>query len=203
MEPASFAASILTLLAAAGAASEFVYNFILDIDDIPEEIHSQAIKIQCLHGTFTSLINMYTHDTQLSEVQLDPFFQAHLESFMSEIHALETKLRRSSTKMSSSRKQQVWAKLKWLSSDRKLRKFYSKLDDWMRVFLTALHTTEMFNITAPTLEVDLLIANRKLLTKIVDQTSQPYHLRTVACQGWRHSTRVGNDSIYSVKRTRH
>jgi hypothetical protein len=60
MEPASFTASILTLLAAAGATTEFVYNFILDIENIPDDIHSQAIKLRCLHQAFSSLVDVYT-----------------------------------------------------------------------------------------------------------------------------------------------
>lgn len=146
MEPASFAASILTLLAAAGATTEFVYNFILDIENIPEDIHSQAIKLQCLHQAFSSLVDTYTSDASLSEVRLDPYLQGHLELFTIEIHELERKFRRSSTGLSSGRKQQLLARLKWLSSDRELRKFNSKLDDWMKIFSTAVHTTQMFVI---------------------------------------------------------
>jgi hypothetical protein len=180
MEPASFAASILTLIAAAGATTEFVYNFILDIENIPEEIHSQAIKLQCLHQTFSTLMDTYTNDALHAEVQLDPYLQSHLKLFVVAIHDLEKKLRRSSTSLSGGRKQHLWARMKWLSTDRELRKFYDKLDDWMRIFLTAIHTTEMFKITVSLFLETWLMTNSKLLTRIVDETSRTHQVPTIA-----------------------
>ncbi|KAF2821773.1 hypothetical protein CC86DRAFT_373556 [Ophiobolus disseminans] len=93
------------------------------------------------------------------EFQLDPFFAGHLQSFKEEIHDLRERLKASSTKLNGSRKQHLWVRLKWLSSDRELRKFYSKLDDWMKIFLTAVHTTEL-----------------KLLTKLIEQNSSTHLL---------------------------
>lgn len=143
MDPASFAASILTLLAAAGATSEYVYNFMLDIEEIPDEIRSHAIKLQCLHQAISSLMNLYRVNASVAEFQLDPFFAGHLQSFQVEIHELEVRLRASSAKLNGSRKEHFLVRLKWLSSDRHLRKFYGKLDDWLKIFLTTVHTTEL------------------------------------------------------------
>jgi hypothetical protein len=145
VDPISFAASLVTLLGVAGAASEFVYNFIIDIKDVPEEIHSQAIKLQCLHQTITILISLYGPNARVPELQLDPFLEDNLRRFLGEVQSLESRLRQCSLKLKGSRKQHVWERLNWLSSDRKLRKFYASLDTWMQIFSTAVTTTGLFD----------------------------------------------------------
>ncbi|KAF1841331.1 ankyrin [Cucurbitaria berberidis CBS 394.84] len=155
MDPVSFAASLVTLLGVAGKTSEFVYNFILDIRDVPKEIRSQAIKLQCLHQTLTALWSLYGTSSMTPELQLDPVLEDHIRIFLSEIQTLENKIRERSTKLSGSRRQHMKERLIWLSSDRELRKFYTSLDNWSQIFSTAVSTT-----------------NLKLLMKINEQVLQ-------------------------------
>jgi hypothetical protein len=149
MDPASFAASVVTLLAAASATSEFVYNFILDIDDVPDEIRSQAVKLQCLNSILSMLMYLYKQNEKDPDFQLDPFLRDHLESFKDEVGILEERLKASSARLEGSRKQRLWARLKWLSSDRELRKFYNKLDEWTKIFMTAVNITQLFEEATP------------------------------------------------------
>ena len=151
MDPASFAASLLTLLGAAGATCEFVYNFILDIADVPDEIRSQAIKLQCLHQSISTLVNLYRRDDPPPELQIDPFLERNIRIFLDDVRKVETEIKNSSERLNESRSSRLWARLVWLSSDRRLRKFYSSLDDWMRIFSTAVSTTNLFVILSPLL----------------------------------------------------
>lgn len=149
MDPASFAASLLTLLGAAGATCEFVYNFILDVSEAPDEIHSQAIKLRCLHQSISSLVGLYGRDDLPPELQLDPFLENHIRKFLKDIRNIETKIKRSSTRLDGSRKHHLRERLTWLSSDRRLRKFYSSLDDWVKIFSTTVSTTKLFVALRP------------------------------------------------------
>jgi hypothetical protein len=144
MDPVSFAASLVTLLGVASATSKFIYNFILDIRDVPDEIHSQAIKLQCLRQTMDVLISLCVPNTSVPELQLDPFLELNLRRFLGELQAIEGRLKECSLKLKGSRKQHAWERLNWLSSDRKLRKFYASLDTWMQIFSTAVATQSLF-----------------------------------------------------------
>ncbi|OAL49194.1 ankyrin [Pyrenochaeta sp. DS3sAY3a] len=143
MEPISSAASILTLLAAAGSTCDFVYNFMLNIREIPEEIHSQATKLRCVHQSITALLAIYSHKDISPDWQLEPIFETNFRDFLLEVKDLENRIQKNSTLMKSSRTQRVWERLTWLSSDRRLRKFYNSLDDWVRIFSMEVQTTQM------------------------------------------------------------
>ena len=144
MDPVSFAASLLTLLGAAGATCEFVYNFILDISNVPDEIRLQAIKLRCLHQSISTLVSFYRRDDLPPELQLDPFLERNVRNFLDNVRGVEAKFQNSSARLDRSRTCHLLEKLTWLSSDRQLRKFYSSLDDWMIIFSTAVSTTELF-----------------------------------------------------------
>ncbi|KAH6642480.1 hypothetical protein C7974DRAFT_409034 [Boeremia exigua] len=147
MEPVSSVASILTLLAAAGSTCDFVYNFMLNIREVPEEIHSQAIKLRCLHQSIAALLAIYSHRAISPDLQLGHIFENSFREFLLEVKDLENRIQKSSTLVKSSRTQRVWERLTWLSSDRQLRKFYNSLDDWVRIFSMEVQTTQM-SVTA-------------------------------------------------------
>lgn len=149
MDPVSFAASLLTLLGAAGATCEFTYNFILDISDVPDEIRSHAIKLRCLHQSISTLMNLYGRDDLPPEMQLDPFLERNVRHFLDNVRVVETKFRNSSVRLDRSRTRHLLERLKWLSSDRQLRKFYSSLDDWILIFSAAVSTTKLFVVPRP------------------------------------------------------
>jgi hypothetical protein len=149
MDPVSVAASLLTLLGAAGATCEFVYNFILDIADIPDEIRSQAIKLQCLHQSISTLLDIYRRDDLPPELQIDPFLERNIRIFLDDVRKVETKIQSSSQRLDGSRTRRLWERLTWLSSDRRLRKFYGSLDDWIKIFSTTVSTTNLFATLPP------------------------------------------------------
>jgi hypothetical protein len=144
MDPVSLAASLVTLLAAAGAICEFAYNFILDISEVPDEVHTQAIKIRCIRQSFSSLVRFYERSDLPPELHLDPFLENSIRNFLKDISVFETEMVRKSTGLVKSRTRHLKERLTWLSSDRRVRKFYSALDDWMKIFSAAVHTTELF-----------------------------------------------------------
>lgn len=146
MDPVSFAASLVTLLGLASAATEIVYNSILDIRDAPKEIRSQAVKLQCLHKTLRDLLAQYTRYAGNAQLYIDPLLEDNLREFLGDIQDLEVKLKNSSSKMSGSRKQHLRERLTWLSSDRKLRKFYDSLDEWNGIFNAAIKKTHGYAV---------------------------------------------------------
>jgi hypothetical protein len=148
MDPISFVASVLTLLGAAGASCEFLYNFMLDISELPEEIHSQARKLQCLKQSISNLIRIYEQDAASAELQLDLFLKEQLRRFLDDIGKIEMKIRASSSRLNRSCAYHLRERLSWISSNRRMRKFYSTLDDWLKIFSTTATETQMCVIKA-------------------------------------------------------
>ncbi|ORY06033.1 hypothetical protein BCR34DRAFT_41658 [Clohesyomyces aquaticus] len=144
MDPVGFVASILTLLAAAGATTEFVYNALLDIRDAPDDIRSHAIKLRCVHQSISGLMRLYRDRTLDPELQLDPFLKKHLTLFLHETSDIETRLKKSSDMLSGTKRQYVKERLSWLSTDRRLHKFYDNLDIYLKIFETEALTTSLF-----------------------------------------------------------
>jgi len=149
MDPTSFAASVLALLTAAGASCEFLYNFILDISEAPEEIHVQAIKLQCLHQSISSLIELYEGEDALPELHLDGLLKDHIYKFLDYTHTIKRRVSESSIQLGKGRVHQLRERLSWLLSDRRMRKFYNSLDDWLRIFSTAVQRTQLCVAIAP------------------------------------------------------
>jgi hypothetical protein len=144
MDPVSFAATLVTLLGLTGATTQSVYNFILDIHEAPNEIRIQVIKLQCLHEIITTLMARYGSTTTSPQLGFDPLLETHLRRFLCDIQGLEIKLKNCSARISGSRTQHFWERMTWLMSDRKLRKFYASLDDWMRIFSAAVDLTQLY-----------------------------------------------------------
>ena len=149
MDPTSFAASVLTLLGAAGASCEFIYNFMLDISELPEEIHSQARKLHCLKQSISNLIKIYEQNAAPHELYLDPFLKEQLKRFLDDTGEIESRIRKSSSRLDQSRAYHIWERLSWISSNRQMRKFYSTLDEWLKIFSTAATETQMYLMKAP------------------------------------------------------
>jgi hypothetical protein len=146
MEPVSFTASVLTLLAAAGGSCKFLYNFVLDVSDAPSEIYSQNSKLSSLHRTFLGLIQIYESPELPPELQLDSDLHKNLLRFIDAIDAFKTKIQRRGRRLDRNRRHHAWERLIWLSSDRELHKFYSSLDNWDIIFRNAVSGTTMFVI---------------------------------------------------------
>jgi hypothetical protein len=144
MDPTSFVASLITLLGAASASCEFCYNFILDISELPDEIRAQAVKIQCLKQSISDLVNLYEQGSMPAEFRMDPLLEVHIHKFVDDVQEIEAKMRRSSVQVDRSRVHRLRARLSWISSNRRMRKFYTSLDEWMRIFSAALSKTELF-----------------------------------------------------------
>jgi hypothetical protein len=176
MDPVSFAASLVTLLGLAGAASKSVYSFILDIHDVPVELRSQATKLQSLHGVLSVLVAFYEIPRTDTQAQLDPFLEDQLRRFLNEIQGLEAKLNELNLKLNGSGRRHLRERLRWLCTDRELRKFLASLDSWMQIFCMAVATTNMF-VSSCTCHFGIgLIAPRKLSSRIVEQATPAYLL---------------------------
>ena len=143
MDPASFSASILALLGAAGGSCKFIYNFILDISDAPANIHSQTVKLRCLHQTISSLIQVYDNPDLPPDLQMDPTLRLHIINFVHEIETIKAKIQSKARTLEKGRAHRLWARLKWLSSDRQLRKFYNSSDHWNTIFSQAVSRTKL------------------------------------------------------------
>lgn len=146
MDPISFTASVLTLLAAAGGSCKFLYNFVLDISDAPSEIYSQNIKLRSLHRTFLSLIQFYESPDLPPELQLDSDLRANLLRFIDAIGVFKTRIQKRGRRLDRNRRHHAWERLIWLSSDRELHKFYSSLDSWDTIFRNTASGTTMYAV---------------------------------------------------------
>lgn len=142
MDPVSFSASVLTLLAAAGQTCSFVHNFIIDISGAPSEIIDQTVKLQCLQRTISQLIQAY--GALPSDLQLDPDLIYHLLKFNQEIKQVRTRIQNSSVGLERNRTRHLWERCRWLLSDRQLYKFYKSLDQWNMIFSQAASTIHLW-----------------------------------------------------------
>lgn len=143
MDPISFTASVLTLLGAAGGSCKFLYNFILDISDAPDEILSQNVKLRGLHQTILNLIRVYDSGDLPPELALDPALRMNILHFIKEIDIIKSKIQSKGNALGKGRVHLLWERVKWLLSDRQLHKFYSSLDNWNMIFTNAVNATEM------------------------------------------------------------
>lgn len=143
MDPISFSASILTLLGAAGGSCNFIYRFILDISDAPADIHSHSVKLRCLHHTISNLIRVYEHTDLPLDLHMDPMLRVHIVDFVDEIGKIKAKIESKGRMLEKGRTHHIWARLKWLSSDRQLHKFYDSLDHWNTIFSQAVSVTKL------------------------------------------------------------
>lgn len=141
-DPISFTASVLTLLAAAGGSCKFLYNFVLDIQDTPVEIQTQTIKLRCLHQTISNVIRVY--DGLPQEIQLESHVRSDIVGFIEEIENIKTSVHEKDRKLNLGRMHHWKEKLKWLSYDRQITKFYSSLDQWEKVFLSVASTINTY-----------------------------------------------------------
>lgn len=160
MDPASFSASILALLGAAGGSCKFIYNFILDISDAPADIHSQTVKLRCLHQTISNLIWVYDNPDLPPDLQMDPTLRLHIINFVHEIETIKAKIQSKACALEKGRAHRLWARLKWLSSDRQLHKFYDSSDHWNTIFSQAVSRTK--------LEISM-----RILTQTIPSTNPP------------------------------
>jgi len=173
MEPVSFAASLVALLGAAGSTCEFTYNFILDIGQVPHEIQSQAIKLQCLHESISTLLDFYSRDDLPPGLKINPFLESKLRIFLDETRDVENQIKNRSKNLDESRTRRLWERVTWLSSDRTLRKFYASLDDWLKIFSTAVASTNLYVQTQLYVIIGVLTQTRDLMMRIHNQIAAP------------------------------
>ncbi|RYN49030.1 hypothetical protein AA0114_g6842 [Alternaria tenuissima] len=135
MDPISFTASLLTLITVAGQSCKVISEFVLDIHDAPKDIYAQSIKLQSLQQSFDYLLSVFS--ALPPDLQLDTVFQQNLVSFTQEIDGFTAKVKEMGIRMGQGRVQHAWERVKWLASDRDLKRFNQSLDHWDRVFAAA------------------------------------------------------------------
>lgn len=142
MDPVSFAASLLTLIAAAGKSCEVISEFVFDIHDAPKDIHAQSNKLQCLQQSFRHLLGVFT--ALPPDLQLDTVLQQNLVAFTQDIDSFTTKVQGMGIRLGQGRVQHAWERVKWLASDRDLKRFNQSLDHWDRVFAAAAAAAQLY-----------------------------------------------------------
>ncbi|KAI4619240.1 uncharacterized protein J4E87_007828 [Alternaria ethzedia] len=85
MDPLSSAASVLTVLGAAGGTCKILYGLVIDFKDAPEEIKWQNRKLQRLLENITCLLKIC--DTLPKELLLAPNFEC-MQEFVQEINII-------------------------------------------------------------------------------------------------------------------
>jgi hypothetical protein len=144
MDPVSFSASILTLLITAGNSCQRIHDLMVGISDAPYEIHSQTAKVRCLHQTISNLIRVYDLPDLPPDLKMDSVLRVHIEDFLFEIERINSKVQSKGQMLQKSRGQNIWARVKWLLSDRQMRKFYESLDRWNAIFSQAVSATHLY-----------------------------------------------------------
>jgi hypothetical protein len=142
MDPISFTASLLTLITAAGQSCKVISEFVLDIHDAPKDIHAQSNKLQCLQQSFRHLFGVFI--ALPPDLQLDTVLQQNLVSFTQEIDSFTTKVQGMGIRLDQGRVQHAWERVKWLASDRDLKRFNQSLDHWDRVFAAAATAAQLY-----------------------------------------------------------
>jgi len=132
MDPVSLSASFVTLLASGAASCKFIYNSLLDFSDAPLEIATQAAKLKCLHGTILSTVEAYSKLPP--DLHLDPNLEDQIQRFVLHVEKIKVIIENKSYGLNRSRSHHLRERCLWLSSDRKLRKFYESLDHWNIIF---------------------------------------------------------------------
>ena len=107
----------------------------------------QAIKLKCLEGSISDLLQFYEQNQALAEVHMDPFLRNHLSKFRDDTEKIEKKIKKRSTKLDQSRAWHIRERLSWISSNRQMRKFSSSLDDWMAILSIATTKTKLYVTT--------------------------------------------------------
>jgi len=131
LDPISATASVITLLGAAGQTCKVLYNFFLDIADAPSEIRDHSIRLECLHRTLSTLVQVYS---ELPEnVPTDAPLCSRITEFMKEAEKARDKFSGRDCSPLSIRE-----RLRWFSSDRQLRKFFTSLTQWDIIFTQAI-----------------------------------------------------------------
>lgn len=142
MDPISFTASLLTLITAAGQSCKVISEFVLDIHDAPKDIYAQSIKLQCLQQSFHHLLSVFA--ALPPDLQLDTVLQQNVISFTQEIDRFTAKVQGMGIRMDQGRVQHAWERVRWLASDRDLKRFNQSLDHWDRVFAAAAAAAQLY-----------------------------------------------------------
>ena len=141
MDPISISASILTMLAAAGGCCQFIHNLFIDVADAPSDIRAQIVQLKCLYRTIKHLLQIYTDLPE--NIQVDGDIRRNIEEFTREILHIKAKIAGKDTFWKGGRGLQILERLRWLYSDRQLRKFFASLEHWNIVLSQAVLASQL------------------------------------------------------------
>lgn len=142
MDPLSAAASVLTVLGAAGGSVKFLHAFIINFEDAPSEIKKQVIQLETLGRSISQLIKLYNGMAQ--DCQLDSDVVKAISDFEQEASSVRTGLEEQIAKMDKSRGHRLKGKLKWVIFDHKLKRFLSSVDSWNIVISQAATWSQLY-----------------------------------------------------------
>lgn len=140
MDPHLTAASVLTVLGAAGGTCKVLYNLILDLKDAPSDIRRQNKKLQHLHENISCLLQV------CNELPTDLQLVTHLNGvheFFQDMRSISLDLEHKKIGLNHGRAGRVKEICKWLLFDRQLKKFFQNLEHYNIIFSHALWAAQL------------------------------------------------------------
>jgi hypothetical protein len=131
MEPIGLAASILTLLTAAGESCKFLHHVYVDLREAPQGMRTQATKLQCFALSIHQSIDTYKKLPK--EFEIDLRLRDEIEQFEREISAMKVKIESRLDASNQGRRQRAKQSCKWLLFDREMNKFLQSVDHWSNI----------------------------------------------------------------------
>ena len=141
MEPLGLAASILTVLAAAGGSCKYLHNILLDLTEAPHDVQVQAMKLKCLEITVQQLIQAYQKLPQ--GFQIEPWLHEEFEKFERQVTRMKTKMENRAGLMIESRRKRWRESCKSILFDREMNKFLVSVDHWSLVMAHAASSAQL------------------------------------------------------------
>jgi len=141
MEPLGLAASILTVLAAAGGSCKYLHNILLDLTEAPHHVQVQATKLKCLEITVRQLIQAYQKPPQ--GFQVEPWLREEFEKFERQVTTMKAKMGNRAELMVGTRRKRWRESCKFILLDREMNKFLVSVDHWSLIMAHAASSAQL------------------------------------------------------------
>jgi hypothetical protein len=141
-DPLSVSASTLAVICFAGQSCRFLFGFFHNVAEVPKDIQQHLSALQALSSTFER-IRALGEDMPTS-VQWPADFDTRLRDCLADFRSVEVKMQKVSKQIEKGRLRRTWAKLKWLSNDQSLNKFFTRVQTYHAMFALDLLTLQMY-----------------------------------------------------------
>ena len=141
-DPLSVTANLVAVIGIAGQSCRLLFEFLQTVSEAPKEIQQQITALKALSSTFRGIQTLGQH--MPAELAWSSEFHALLLECMTDLRAMESKMKKLNEHLERGRMRRTWARLKWSSSDLDLRKFLARVQTYHTTFSLDLLTLHMY-----------------------------------------------------------